>query len=159
MKERKEHKGQAFVVVTRIEAAERCVTVRYWKKKSRCWAEFIILGAVEINKVLLWKKLTQKLHNESGRVFWQVRKERLHGQPQGKGYFSRTLANNAAKAIGLKNWAEFSGHSWCRSSATYMAEQGASVNEMKIWKLEEQQSGREVYFVFFLFSNIFEKIF
>ena len=112
------------------------IHVRYWKKKTEKWMEYMIKGDLEIQLCLKYKKMTESKHGNKGRVFWQVRgkgaKTKIHGQPLGIHWFTQ-FPKRMAQALGYENSNEFSGHTIPRSAATIMADSGASLPQIKSW--------------------------
>ena len=85
---------------------------------------FHIKDKFVINLFIRYKKLTESKHHGTCRVFWQTRNGKLHGQPQGVGWFSTKLYKEMARKLGRATWSECSGHSMRRSAATEYANSG-----------------------------------
>ena len=90
------------------------------------WRWFYVEDELVTSSFLKYKKLTQEKHENKGRVFWQNRNGRIHGQPHGANWFSGDLFKTVAKTLGKDNWSEYSGHSIRRSAATSFAKSGIS---------------------------------
>lgn len=94
---------------------------------------FYVVGVKEIDICLEYKKLTESKHKNTGRVYWQTRNGKIHGQPIGRNWFSKTFPKIMAKALKIPNWEDFSGHSLCRTAATDYANEGATLPQLKAW--------------------------
>eukprot|EP01083_Nonionella_stella_P090058 251584_1 len=109
------------------------LSVLYWKIKIKKWVTFYVCGDALIDLIMAYKKRTHRCHKGKGRIFWQERKGSVHGQHQGRPWFTTTLYKTMAQALGRQDWDRFSGHSMCRSAATQFARSGASLIDMKLW--------------------------
>ena len=76
-----------------------------------------------------YKEETSKYHKNCGRIFWQFRRNKHHGQVVGCKWFYQ-YPKLIAKSLGLDP-KECSGHSVCRTGATFMADNGHSLLDLK----------------------------
>ena len=86
-----------------------------------------------------YKRETYSYHKGVGRVFWQFRRDKLHGQVAGVKWFYK-YPKFIARQLNKSNWQEFSGHSICRTGATFIADSGASLIDLKRcgqWKSDQ----------------------
>ena len=88
------------------------------------WRTFYVTNDRLIDLYLDYKQMTQKYHKGVGRVWWQNRNGRIHGQPHGEHFFTDTLYKEIARRLGKENWMDYSGHSMPRSCATAFANSG-----------------------------------
>ena len=104
------------------------MNVKYKSIKTRAgdpeWRWFYVEDELVISLFLKYRKLTKQKHRNEGRVFWQNRNGRVHGQPHGANWFSGDLFKTVAKELGKENWKEYSRHSIRRSAATSFANSG-----------------------------------
>ena len=77
-----------------------------------------------ISPFIKYKKLTKDEHEGEGRVFWQTKNGRVHGQPYGANWFPTDLFKKVAKKLGKENWNDYRGHSIRRAAATSFANSG-----------------------------------
>ena len=79
----------------------------------------------DVVRWFIWyKEETQHLHNGKGRVFMQWRGGEPHWQPYGYKFFTSGLYRDIAKLLQLPNWNEFTGHSMCRTAASFFTANG-----------------------------------
>lgn len=95
------------------------------------------VGRKCIDRFVAYKTKTQGKHKGSGRIFWQTRKvkgssqTRVHGQPCGKDWFYK-----ATKPVALwlgynDNWQKFTFHCIRKTGATFLANSGATLMQLK----------------------------
>jgi len=77
-----------------------------------------------------WKKYTDLVHNKTGRIFRQCRNGSFTKQPSGRSFFLN-LPKKIAEHLELQEFKKYTGHSIRRTSATWLAESGASVMQLK----------------------------
>ena len=94
---------------------------------------FYVIGQLEIDICLKYKELTVAKHNNTGRVYWQIRNGKVHGQPLGRDFFSKKFPKMMAKALNIPNWEDYVGHSVCRTAATDAANNDATLPQLKSW--------------------------
>ena len=92
---------------------------------------FYVVGKLEIDVCLECKKMCESKHNNTGRVLWQERKGKIHGQPVGRDWFSKKFPKIMAKALKINNWKDHVGHSICRTATTDYANDGATLPQLK----------------------------
>ena len=94
---------------------------------------FYVVGELEIDICMEYKKMTAAKHKNTGRVYWQTRNGKIHGQPIGRNWFSKKFPKIMAKALNIENWEDYVGHSICRTAATDYANNGATLPQLKAW--------------------------
>ena len=67
---------------------EQILKCNYCKKKSQKWTSFYVTGKANVDLIMKYKVMTELKHNGTGRVHWQIRKNKIHGQPLGVGWFN-----------------------------------------------------------------------
>ena len=75
--------------------------IKYFKKKSKIFLTFIIPSKPVVNKYKKYKKETELYHQNKGRVFWQMRFDKHHGQVLGRKWFSSEAPKTVAKHLGM----------------------------------------------------------
>jgi len=133
-----ELKHENISVLLDDKSKEEFLKIDYYKGKSVVPHTFFAYGkVVELYK--LYKSKTEKFHHGNGRVFWQERKGKGHGQVLGKAWFQK-YPRTIAAICNLPDISSYSGHSICRTGGTFMGDSGASLLELKkygCWKSDQ----------------------
>ena len=105
---------------------------------------FFVVDLEMISMYSKYKENTKRYHLGRGRVFWQFRKGKNHGQVLGRGWFGK-FPKTVARKLGLECPEKYSGHSICRSGATTAANAGASLMQLKQWGNWKSDAVAQIY--------------